>query len=141
MEGRGRSKVKGSELIIREKEAGNSKIEIGVEVSPRQGWQERIRTPLPELADAFRKNRDEVVRRMEAIIRSGSKFAVGTDGMHGELARELEYQVGFGASEEPALAVATMHAAAVLGLEESVGTLKAGKFAGRFLSSSTPVSN
>jgi imidazolonepropionase-like amidohydrolase len=91
--------------------------------------EERIRTLPAEIADAFRKDREEVGRRMEAIIRSGVKFAAGTDGMHGELARELEYIVGFGASESQALAAVTRNAAAVLGLEESVGTLEAGKFA------------
>jgi len=82
-----------------------------------------------EIADAFRKEREEVGRRMEFIIRSGVKFAAGTDGMHGELAKELEYIVGFGASESKALAAVTRNAAAVLGLEGSVGTLEPGKFA------------
>lgn len=91
--------------------------------------EERIRTLPSEIANAFRKDRDEVARRMEVIIRSGVKFAVGTDGMHGELAREIEYLVGFGASEEQALAAATRNAAAVLGLEGSVGTLESEKFA------------
>ena len=91
--------------------------------------EERIRTLPSEIAEAFRKDRDEVARRMEVIIRSGAKFAVGTDGMHGELAREIEYLVDFGASEEQALAAATRNAAAVLGLEGSVGTLESGKFA------------
>lgn len=91
--------------------------------------EERIRTLPSEIAEAFRKDRDEVARRMEVIIRSGVKFAVGTDGMHGELAREVEYLVGFGASEEQALAAATKNAATVLGLEGSVGTLESGKFA------------
>ena len=91
--------------------------------------EERIRTLPAEIADAFRKDREEVGRRMEVIIRSGVKFAAGTDGMHGELAKELEYIVGFGASESQALAAVTRNAAAVLGLEGSVGTLEPGKFA------------
>lgn len=91
--------------------------------------EERIRTLPVEIADAFRKDREEVARRMEVIIRSGMKFAAGTDGMHGQLAQELEYLVGFGASESQALAAVTRNAAAVLGLEESLGTLEPGKFA------------
>jgi imidazolonepropionase-like amidohydrolase len=91
--------------------------------------EERIRTLPVEIAEAFRKDREEVARRMEVIIRSGVKFAAGTDGMHGELAKELEYIVGFGASESQALAAVTRNAAAVLGLEGSVGTLEPGKFA------------
>jgi len=91
--------------------------------------EERIRTLPPEIANAFRKDRDEVARRMEVIIRSGLKFAAGTDGMHGELAQEAEYLVRYGASESQALAAVTRNAAAVLGLEESAGTLEPGKFA------------
>jgi imidazolonepropionase-like amidohydrolase len=91
--------------------------------------EERIRTLPGEIAHAFRKDREEVARRMKIIIRSGVKFAAGTDGMHGELAQELEYLVGFGASETQALAAVTRNAAAVLGLEENVGTLEPGKFA------------
>ena len=91
--------------------------------------EERIRTLPAEIADAFRKDREEVARRMETIIRSGVKFAAGTDGMHGELAQELEYLVRFGASETQALAAVTRNAAAVLGMDEIVGTLEPGKYA------------
>jgi imidazolonepropionase-like amidohydrolase len=91
--------------------------------------EERIQTLPKEIADAFRKDRDEVARRMQVIIRSGVKFVAGTDGMHGELAQELEYLVRYGASESQALAAVTRNASAVLGLEETVGTLEAGKFA------------
>jgi imidazolonepropionase-like amidohydrolase len=66
---------------------------------------------------------------MEVIIRRGVKFAAGTEGMHGELAQELEYLVQFGASESQALEAVTRNAAAVLGLEGSVETLEPGKFA------------
>ncbi len=89
----------------------------------------RIRTLPVEIADAFRKDRDEVAERMSAMIKSGVKFAAGTDGMHGGLAQEAEYLVGFGASPEQALTAVTRNAAAVLGLEETLGTLEAGKMA------------
>ncbi len=89
--------------------------------------EERIRTLPADLADAFRKDRELVARRMEAVIKSGVKFAAGTDGMHGELARELEYLVSFGASTAQALAAVTRNAAALLGVERNVGTLEPGK--------------
>lgn len=90
---------------------------------------EFIRNLPHELVAAFRMGRDEVCERMNVIIRSGVKFAVGTDAMHGDLARDIEYLVEWGASESQALMAATRHAAAVLGLEESVGTLEPGKTA------------
>ena len=90
---------------------------------------EFIRNLPHELAAAFRQGRDEVAERMKVIIRSGVRFAVGTDAMHGDLARDIQYLVEWGASESMALMAATRHAAAVLGLEESVGTLEPGKTA------------
>jgi imidazolonepropionase-like amidohydrolase len=60
---------------------------------------------------------------MRAAIKAGVKFAVGTDGMHGGLAQELQYLVDFGATPGQALAAATSCAAEVCRLEESIGTL------------------
>jgi imidazolonepropionase-like amidohydrolase len=91
--------------------------------------EERIRTLPGEIADAFRQNREEVAERMRSLVGSGVKFAAGTDGMHGELAREAEYLVDFGAAPEQALAAVTRNAAALIGLEKSVGTLEPGKAA------------
>ena len=91
--------------------------------------EERIRTLPLDLAEAFRRDREEVAGRIKAIISSGVKFAAGTDGMHGGLAKELEYLVELGASPMQALTAATRHAAVVLGLEERIGTLEPGKFA------------
>jgi imidazolonepropionase-like amidohydrolase len=66
---------------------------------------------------------------MRAAIKAGIKFAVGTDGMHGGLAQEIQYLLDFGATPSQALMAATRHAAMVCGLEESIGTLEPGKFA------------
>ena len=127
--------------------AGVDSVEHGYFMTDREmdlllrsdGWL--VLTPIPyfdeefirhlpgELADAFRRGRDEVSERMAAAIRSGMKFAVGTDGLHGGLARAMEHLVEMGASEADALAAATRRAAMVMGLEGKIGTLEPGKSA------------
>jgi imidazolonepropionase-like amidohydrolase len=88
----------------------------------------RIRTLPPHLVEGHLQQRDEVAQRMRAAIKAGIKFAVGTDGMHGGLAQEIQYLVDFGATPSQALMAATCHAAKVCGLEGSIGTLEPGKF-------------
>jgi len=63
---------------------------------------------------------------MRAAIGAGVKYAVGTDGMHGGLAKEMEYLTQFGASPDEALAAATARAAEVCGLSDKVGSLQKG---------------
>lgn len=88
----------------------------------------RIQTLPTDLIDGHLRQRDEVAQRMRAAIKAGIRFAVGTDGMHGGLAQEIQYLVDFGATPIQALMAATCHAAKVCGLEESIGTLEPGKF-------------
>jgi imidazolonepropionase-like amidohydrolase len=88
----------------------------------------RIKNLPTYLIDGHLRQREEVARRMKAAIKAGIKFAVGTDGMHGSLAQEIQYLVDFGATPSQALMAATWNAARVCGLEESIGTLKPGKF-------------
>jgi imidazolonepropionase-like amidohydrolase len=89
----------------------------------------RIQTLPSHLVEGHLRQREEVAQRMKAVIKAGVKFAVGTDGMHGGLAQEIQYLVDFGAPPNQALMAATCHAAKVCGLGESVGTLEPGKFA------------
>lgn len=88
----------------------------------------RIRTLPPHLIEGHLQHRDEVGQRMKAAVKAGVKFAVGTDGMHGGLAQEIQYLVDFGATTSQALMASTRHAARVCGLEASIGTLEPGKF-------------
>jgi imidazolonepropionase-like amidohydrolase len=91
---------------------------------------ERFRVRTPEISKSYHRWRDTVSERMSRVTRSGINFAVGTDALHGGLAKELEYLVEFwGAKESDALMAATRKAAEFLGLEGKVGTLEAGKIA------------
>ena len=89
----------------------------------------RIRTLPQHLADDFRRERDLVAERMAAAIKGGIKFAVGTDGMHGGLAKDAQCLVEMGASTEDVFRAVTRNGAQVCGLEERIGTLESGKFA------------
>ncbi len=89
----------------------------------------RIRTLPPDLIDGHLRQREEVRGRLAAAIRAGVKYAVGTDGMHGGLAREIAYLVEMGATPAAALQAATADAARVCGLGDRVGTLRKGMLA------------
>jgi len=88
----------------------------------------RIQTLPTHLIEGHLQQRAEVGQRMKAAVKAGVKFALGTDGMHGGLAQEIEYLVDFGATPGQALMAATRQAARVCGLEETIGTLEPGKF-------------
>jgi imidazolonepropionase-like amidohydrolase len=75
------------------------------------------------------EERDAIFGRMAACIAAGIPFAVGTDGMHGELAQELAYLVDMGASPFSALQAATINGARVCGIARKTGSLEVGKFA------------
>jgi imidazolonepropionase-like amidohydrolase len=90
---------------------------------------ERIRTLPTHLIEGHLQQREEVGQRMSAAVKAGVKFAVGTDGMHGGIAQEIQYLMDFGATASQALMAATCRAAKVCGLEDSIGTLEPGKFA------------
>jgi imidazolonepropionase-like amidohydrolase len=78
---------------------------------------------------------------MAAIIRSGAKYAVGTDGLHGRLSQDIRFLADLGASPADALAVATSRAAAVCGSTQEVGTLEPGKRADFIGVSGDPLSD
>ncbi len=89
----------------------------------------RIKTLPPSLVQPHLQQREEVAQRMAAAIRAGIKFAVGTDGMHAGVAQEIKYLTDFGASAADAIRAATIRAAMVCGMEDSIGSLESGKYA------------
>lgn len=89
----------------------------------------RIRTLPANLIEGHLKQRDEVQQRLTAAVHAGVKYAVGTDGMHGGLVREMQYLIRFGASPFEALKAATLDAASVCGMENSIGSIEKGKVA------------
>jgi imidazolonepropionase-like amidohydrolase len=91
--------------------------------------EERLQALPVEIADSFRRGREEMAERMAAAIKGGVKFAVGSDAIHGQLAQEMEYLVNLEASEGQAIIAATRDAAKVCGLERDIGTLESGKIA------------
>ena len=91
--------------------------------------EERIEILPQGLADEFRRERDLVGECMAAVIKSGLNYAVGTDGMHGGLVKEMAILVDLGASPRDVLKAATAYGSQVCGLEDEIGTLEPGKSA------------
>jgi imidazolonepropionase-like amidohydrolase len=79
--------------------------------------------------DAYRARNIETARR---AFRAGVKFAMGSDAvftMFGQNTRELRWFVDIGMTPAQALATATTNAAALLGMEKSLGIIAPGYFA------------
>jgi imidazolonepropionase-like amidohydrolase len=71
--------------------------------------------------------RERVSERMEKILASGLRLALGTDSMHGRMAYEVQTAVRFGVSPPDALLAATARSAEALCIESRTGTLEPGK--------------
>jgi imidazolonepropionase-like amidohydrolase len=78
-------------------------------------------------AAGFRRNREEVLERHKAIIKSGLKYAVGTDATHGELHEDVLFLIGIGETLARALQGITIQAAKVCDREHQIGSLDMGK--------------
>ena len=71
--------------------------------------------------------RERVTERMEQILASGLRLALGTDSMHGQMAYEVQTAIRFGVSPKDALLAATAGGAEALRIESRTGTLEPGK--------------
>jgi len=73
--------------------------------------------------------REMIKQNMANTIAAGFPFAVGTDGMHGDLYQEVMYLKEMGAPSHVALMAATSNAAKACGVNNEVGSLEKGKLA------------
>ena len=91
--------------------------------------EERVRHLPTALIQGHLDERDMIFNCMAAAVASGIPFAVGTDGVHGELAQEVKYLVDLGASNYEALKAATIFGAKACGIDKETGSLEVGKSA------------
>jgi imidazolonepropionase-like amidohydrolase len=103
--------------------------------------EERIDHLPTELIPGHKQEREEIRSRMIVLISSGVPYAVGSDGMHGDLAQEVEYLAEMGATNISALRAATIHGARVAGIDSKTGSLEAGKKADIIAVSGNPLKN
>lgn len=95
------------------------------DIGKKQGWPEEYLRKNNETADAQR------IGFRKAVV-AGVKIAYGTDSgvyPHGWNAKQLPYMVKYGMTPIQAIQSATIEAARLLKWQESVGSIKAGKYA------------
>ena len=83
----------------------------------------------PGMAPGFVASRGALAESMRLAIKSGVKYAVGSDGLHGFLFNDIRYLVDFGATAREALLAATLRGAELCGVADVTGSIEAGKCA------------
>jgi len=73
--------------------------------------------------------RDRAVGSMRKIVRSGVRYAVGSDALHANMPLEAKYAVELGASYLEALKGITVWGAELCGIADRTGSIKEGKAA------------
>lgn len=81
----------------------------------------------PAVMENVKVAREKVTLRMQRILTSGLRLALGTDSMHGKMAFEVQMAVRLGLSPKTALVAATSGGAEALRVESRTGTLVPGK--------------
>jgi len=76
--------------------------------------------------EKVRKTRGEVAKRLSQLIKSGVKYAIGSDAYHSLLYKDVQYVHELGASKLEALQGVTVRAAELLGMQDKIGVLKPG---------------
>jgi tripartite ATP-independent transporter DctP family solute receptor len=89
--------------------------------------ESRVRNLPQALVPGHLREKEAIRDNMAAVVKSGIPYAVGTDGMHGELLQEIRYLMEMGATPFEALSAATYHSACASGIEAHTGSLEVGK--------------
>ena len=89
---------------------------------------------------------EEQKKTFRKAVKAGVRIAMGTDAgtpfnPHGRNAQELRRMVEFGMTPMMAIQAATASAAALLGLDQELGTIEAGKHADLILVNGNPLDN
>jgi imidazolonepropionase-like amidohydrolase len=90
---------------------------------------EKVDAQVPEIREKLLPARKNNAENFEKILKSGVKYACGTDSVHGAMWFEMAKLVEYGASEMEAIMAATLKGAQVCGLEADIGSLETGKYA------------
>jgi imidazolonepropionase-like amidohydrolase len=114
-----------------------SAIQSGFEHGKTGGMQDDALEKCAGMAEAQRKS-------FRKAVRAGVRIAMGTDAgtplnPHGRNAQELRRMVQFGMTAMQAIEAATRSAATLLGLEQEIGTVEAGKQADLLVVNGNPL--
>ncbi len=83
----------------------------------------------PGMAGGFIASREALRESMRLAVRSGVKYAIGSDGLHGFLADDVGHLVDFGATNGEALRAATIQGARLCRVDNVTGSIEKGKSA------------
>ena len=98
----------------------------------------------PAIAAKIRQVAPVVEASFKRALQGGVKIAFGTDSgvsKHGLNAREFELMVAYGMDENEAIKSATVTASEVLGMDNKLGTIEAGKTADIIAVNGNPLVN
>lgn len=80
----------------------------------------------PHGKDGSLREKEIICKCLSDAIAGGLKFGIGTDGLHGGLAKEAQYIAQLGADNRDVLAGVTIQAAKLCGVEQVTGAVKEG---------------
>ncbi len=122
--------------------------ENGVFLVPTLAVQDNIRADIgsadDDMVGLMQSFLDNHGPRIFAAHKAGVTIAAGTDAgvtKHGNNARELELYVEHGMTPEEAVVTATVNAAALIGMEDELGTIEPGRIADLIAVAGDPLSD